>query len=117
MAEIDTALSQKPAVIEFGATWCSSCVAQKPVLESLAGQYSNVAFMYVDVDKSKALTSAFYVSGIPQLAIIVKKNSDGSYVYIGADGKTTTDRARSRIVGFKDANTLKPLINSALAAR
>ena len=117
MGEIDSALSSGPVVLELGAAWCDWCQKEKPVLRGLAGQYGNVAFLYADVDRSGALKDAFYVTSVPQLAVIVKKNPDGSYLYVGPDGSTTSDRYRSRIVGYQDAGQLTPLINAALAAR
>jgi thioredoxin 1 len=117
MGEVDAALASRPVLMELGASWCDWCQKEKPVLRGLAGQYPNVAFLDVDVDQSKSMADAFYVSSVPQLEIIVKKNPDGSYLYIGPDGKTTTDRVKSRIVGYQEAGALTPLINAALAAR
>jgi thioredoxin 1 len=117
MGEIDSALASGPVVVELGAAWCDWCQKEKPVMRSLAGQYPNVAFMDVDIDQSKALKDAFYVSSVPQLEVIVKKNADGSYLYIDPNGATTTDKSRSRIVGYQEEGQLKPLVNAAVAAR
>ncbi len=117
MGDIDAALASRPVLLELGASWCDWCQKEKPVLRGLAGQYGNMAFLYADVDQCKSLTSYFYVSSVPQLEIIVRKNADGSYLYIGPDGKTTTDRSKSRIIGYQEADALIPLINAALAAR
>jgi hypothetical protein len=86
-------------------------------MRSLAGQYPNVAFLDVDIDQSSALKNAFYVSAVPQLEVIVRKNTDGSYLYIDPNGATTTDRSRSRIVGYQEEGQLEPLVNAAIAAR
>ena len=117
MGDIDAALASRPVLLELGASWCEWCQKEKPVLQGLAGQYGSMAFLYADVDQCKSLTDYFYVSSVPQLEIVVRKNADGSYLYIGPDGKTTTDRAKSRIIGYQEADALKPLINAALAAR
>jgi thiol-disulfide isomerase/thioredoxin len=117
MGEVDAALAAGPVVMELGATWCDWCQKEKPVLRSLAGQYPGVAFLYVDIDQSKAMKDAFYVSSVPQLEVIVKKNADGSYLYIDPAGATTTDRYKSRIIGYQEEGQLKPLVNAALAAR
>jgi thioredoxin-like negative regulator of GroEL len=73
MGEVDAALAAGPVVMELGATWCDWCQKEKPVLRSLAGQYPGVAFLYVDIDQSKAMKDAFYVSSVPQLEVIVKR--------------------------------------------
>jgi thiol-disulfide isomerase/thioredoxin len=117
MGQVDSALASRPVVLELGATWCDWCQKEKPVMRSLAGQYPNVAFLDADIDQSKALKDAFYVSSVPQLEVIVKKNADGSYLYIDPNGATTTDRYRSRIIGYQEEGQLKPLVNAALAAR
>ncbi len=117
MGDIDAALAARPVLVELGASWCDWCQKEKPVLRGLAGQYGGMAFLYADVDQNRALADAFYVSSVPQLEIIVRKNGDGSYLYIGPDGRTTTDRYASRIIGYQEASALTPLINAALAAR
>jgi thioredoxin 1 len=117
MGEVDSALAAGPVVLELGATWCDWCQKEKPVMRSLAGQYPNVAFLDVDIDQSKAMKDAFYVSSVPQLEVIVKKNPDGSYLYIDPGGATTKDRYKSRIIGYHEEGQLKPLVNAALAAR
>jgi thioredoxin 1 len=117
MAEIDAALGSGPVFVEFGATWCHWCDAEKPVVEDLSADYETVTFVDVDKDVNRTLADAFYVDGIPQMNIIVKKNSDGSYLYVDPLGNVTADRVRSRIVGFHDYDQLKPLVDAALAAR
>lgn len=117
MGEVDSALAAGPVVLELGAAWCDWCQKEKPVMRSLAGQYPGVAFLDVDIDQSKAMKDAFYVSSVPQLAVIVKKNTDGSYLYIDPNGASTTDRYKSRIIGYQEEGQLKPLVNAAVAAR
>jgi thioredoxin 1 len=117
MGEVDSALASGPVVLELGAAWCDWCQKEKPVMRSLAGQYPGVAFLDADVDQNRALKDAFYVSSVPQLAVIVKKNADGSYLYIGPNGASTTDRYNSRIIGYQEEGQLKPLVNAALGAR
>ena len=83
----------------------------------IAGDSSSANTLDVDIDQSGALKDAFYVSAVPQLEVIVRKNPDGSYLYIDPNGATTTDRSRSRIVGYQEEDQLKPLVNAAIAAR
>jgi thioredoxin 1 len=117
MADVDAALASGPVVMELGASWCDWCQKEKPVLRSLAGQYPNVAFVDVDIDQSKPMKDAFYVSSVPQLEVIARKNPDGGYLYIDPGGAATTDRYKSRIIGYQEESALKPLVNAALAAR
>jgi thioredoxin 1 len=117
MAEIDAALGQGPVFVEFGAAWCHWCAVEKPVVGNLSANFDSVTFIDVNVDAEGALADDFGVEGVPQMIIIVRKNDDGSYLYVDPYGTTTTDRLRSRIVGFREYDELKPLIEASIAAR
>jgi thiol-disulfide isomerase/thioredoxin len=117
MGEIDAALQDGPVFVEFGAPWCDWCGEEKLVVESLSASYGSIAFIDVDVDMNRSIADDFYVEGIPQMHIIVRKNPDGSYLYIDPQGKATTDRSQSRIVGYRDADQLKRLLDVAVTAR
>jgi thiol-disulfide isomerase/thioredoxin len=117
MAKVDAALEKGPVLVEFGADRCGWCVKQKPIVEDLSREYAGVTFLQVDVDAEPGLADSFYVQGIPQLDIVVKKHADGTYLYVDDRGGTTTDRYRSRIVGFRERDQLRPLIDAAIAAR
>jgi thiol-disulfide isomerase/thioredoxin len=117
MAGIDAALERGPVLVEFGAVWCHWCDVEKPVIENLSADYSGMTFIYVDVDANATLADKFYEEGVPQMNIIVKGNQDGSYLYVAPGGNTTTDRYSSRIRGYHTYEQLKPLVESALAAR
>ncbi|OPY27979.1 MAG: thioredoxin 2 [Methanocella sp. PtaU1.Bin125] len=115
--EIDYALRDGPVLVEFGAAWCGWCGEQQPVIESLSRNITGVTFISVDVDVNASLADEYYVEGVPQMNLIVKKNDDGSYVYVDRSGRSTTDRFRSRLVGFMEYDELKPLVEAALAVR
>jgi thioredoxin 1 len=115
--EIDAALQHGPVFVEFGAAWCEWCEKEKPVTEALSAEYHSITFVDVDVDVNGTLADEFYVDGIPQMNVIVRKNANGSYLFIDPGGKTTTDRFQSRIVGYQERDQLKPLLDAAVAAR
>ncbi|HMK47870.1 MAG TPA: thioredoxin family protein [Methanocella sp.] len=117
MTSVDAALVNGPVLIEFGAPWCAWCSQEKPVVAGLADEYPTVAFFEVNSDDSPGMVKDFYVKGIPQMEIIVRKNPDGSYQYIDAMGTSVTDRYKSRIVGYRTREELKPLIDAAVAVR
>ena len=117
MSPVDTALESRPVFIEFGAPWCFWCELEKPVLEDLSAEYPGIAFYSVNADESPSLADDFYVQGIPAMYLVVKKNSDGSYLYIDPAGKTSSDRAKSMIRGYRTYDQLKPLMDAAVAAR
>lgn len=61
----------KPAIVDFFATWCGPCNALSPIMEELAGEYGGKIYIYkVDVDQEEDLTAAFGVRSIPTLLFI-----------------------------------------------
>jgi thiol-disulfide isomerase/thioredoxin len=57
-----SALKGKTVVIDFWATWCAPCRAQKPLLDKLAQQYHDapdVLFVAVDSDEDTSLVAPF----------------------------------------------------------
>jgi thioredoxin 1 len=117
MKDIDAALVNGPVFVEFGAPWCSWCNLQKPLVEDIEKDYPGVTFMDVNADENGALAKAFYVNGIPQMNVIVKKNPDGSYLYAAVDGSTMSDRKRSAIIGYTEKPGLKKALDAAVSAR
>ena len=56
-------LSDKPAIVDFFATWCQSLPeGLAPIMDRLAGEYSGkIDFYKIDVDKQEELAAAFGV--------------------------------------------------------
>ena len=65
---------ERPAVIDFYATWCGPCKMTAPVVEELAEKYDGkVDFYKVDVDKEEQLAAMFGIQSIPSLLFIPMK--------------------------------------------
>ena len=80
-------LGDKPAIVDFTASWCGPCQRIAPILEELAEEYKGEIIIYkVDVDKEKGLAQAFNVSSIPAVLFIPADGSD-PIMTIGARGK------------------------------
>ncbi len=54
----------KPVVVDVSATWCPTCKAQKPIIDSLAKQpaYQGVTVLTVDFDAEKPTLRHFKVA-------------------------------------------------------
>lgn len=64
-------LGDKPAIVDFTATWCGPCQKIAPILEELAKEYEGQIVIYkVDVDQNKPLAKSFNVSSIPAVLYI-----------------------------------------------
>ena len=80
-------LGDKPAIVDFTATWCGPCQRIAPILEELAEEYKGKIVIYkVDVDKEKGLAQAFNISSIPAVLFIPADGGD-PIMTIGARGK------------------------------
>jgi len=56
----------KPALLDFGATWCGPCKALEPTIAALAGEYGEkVTIAKVDVDESQQVALRFGIMAVP----------------------------------------------------
>ena len=83
---------ERPAIIDFYATWCGPCKATAPILEELAGEYAGKVDIYqVDVDQQQELAAMFGIRSIPSLLFIPK---DGQpQMQVGAMNKQQLEAA------------------------
>ena len=89
-------LGDKPAIVDFYASWCGPCRAISPVLEELAKEYEGKIVIYkVDVDASPELANAFGIRSIPAILYIPLE---------GQPSMTLGSRDKSRFV--KEINSI-----------
>ena len=93
-------LGDKPANVDFTATWCGPCKKLAPILEELAKEYKGKVHIYkVDVDKCKDLAQAFRISSIPAMLFIPMEDTP------------------QMLVGLRDKATLKKEIDTILLGK
>ncbi|WP_420186956.1 thioredoxin [Bacteroides pyogenes] len=64
-------LGDKPAIIDFYASWCGPCKMIAPVLEELAAEYADELYIYkVNTEEEKELSSVFGIRSIPSLLFV-----------------------------------------------
>ena len=66
-----TYLGNKPAIVDFTATWCGPCRSIAPILEELAKENKDQIVIYkVDVDQCKDIAEAFGIKSRPAVLYI-----------------------------------------------
>ena len=59
-------LGERPALIDFYATWCGPCKMLAPVLDELAEEYEGKIDIYkIDVDAEEELAALFGIRSVP----------------------------------------------------
>lgn len=61
-------LGDKPAIIDFYASWCGPCKMVAPILEELAAEYGDSIVIYkVNTEEERELSAAFGIRSIPTI--------------------------------------------------
>ncbi|MDD2961553.1 MAG: thioredoxin [Muribaculaceae bacterium] len=90
-------LGDKPALIDFYATWCGPCKMVAPILEELAAEYGDSIVIYkIDTEKEPELAQAFGIRSIPSL-LFVPMNGQPQMAQ-GAMGKADFKKAIDEIL-------------------
>ena len=64
-------LGERPAIIDFYATWCGPCKMLSPVLEELAAEYAGKIDIYkINVEEEEELAGVSGVRSVPTLLFV-----------------------------------------------
>lgn len=64
-------IGDKPAIIDFWASWCGPCRQISPVLADLAAEYGGEIYVYkVNVDEQKEIARAFGIQSLPTILFV-----------------------------------------------
>ncbi len=65
--------SEKPAVVDFWATWCAPCRAMGPIFEQVAQAYTDsVRFFRVNTQLNPDLAQRLHIRSIPTLVVFYR---------------------------------------------
>ena len=68
--EKDVLQAQRPALIDFWATWCGPCQMMGPVVDAFAEENPDILVGKVNVDEQPQLAAAFGIQSIPTLVVV-----------------------------------------------
>lgn len=77
--------SDKPALVDFWATWCQPCQMLGPIIEELAGELNDAVVGKVNVDEEPDLAARYNVMSIP--TVILFKNGEEVQRFVGVRPK------------------------------
>ena len=90
-------LGDRPAVIDFYATWCGPCRSMTPIVEEAAKRYAgDVVFYKVDIDEETELAQFFGIQSIPFFLFIPMQGTPSAQT--GAMDAESFDRMVREIV-------------------
>jgi thioredoxin len=90
-------LGDKPAIVDFYASWCGPCRMIAPILEELATQYEGKIHVYkINTEQEQELAAAFNIRSIPTLLFIPMTGSP--QIAQGAMSKAQFEDAVNRVL-------------------
>ena len=97
-SDLDRAIQQGVTLVDFNAPWCGPCRALEPILVALDERYQGRAHIArMNIDENSDVAMHMGIQSIPTLVVF----KDGHEV--------------NRLVGLQKAETLKRLLDQALA--
>ena len=62
--------SEKPVLLDFGASWCAPCRMLAPVIEEIASERADIKVGKINIDEQSELANKFGIMSIPTLVVM-----------------------------------------------
>jgi len=103
----------KLVVVIFNADWCASSRRLKPVMDTVAAEFPNVAIGRIDIDRAQALSYSHHVGRIPDVRFYRDGEEVGSFV-----GYAPIDKVRARVQSaLSHAEPTHPLVSAVAPSK
>lgn len=89
--------SDKPALVDFWATWCGPCQTMGPIIDELAKEFEGkVKIVKMNVEQNKKIPEEMGIMSIPTLKIFKGGKEVGEM--IGLQAKETLKEALEKLI-------------------
>lgn len=86
-------------ILKFNAIWCSGCIVMKKIMKEIEEEYPNIEFISYDYDLNIEEVEKYNIGSIiPVLVFLDEK-----------------DEEKARLIGEKNKNEIKQVIESMLS--
>ena len=65
-------LGDKPALIDFYASWCGPCKMQGPIVDQLSEERPDVKFCKLNIDEAMPIAMQLGIMSIPTIMVVKK---------------------------------------------
>ncbi|MDB5872458.1 MAG: thioredoxin-like protein, partial [Ramlibacter sp.] len=87
-AEVITASTTQPVLVDFWAPWCGPCKVIGPLLEKLEGEYAGrFKLVKIDSDQEQQLSAAFGIRSIPTCILLMNGQPVDGFMGALPEGK------------------------------